>query len=85
MNLTAQIDRWEAYWKRANDPAEVERQLARLRWLEEFAIASGEAIGQDQWRALKQEIAHGEQRLAELDGIPGMASEQPEQPDWVNR
>jgi hypothetical protein len=57
MNLTAQIDRWEAFWEKTSDTAEIERQLVRLRWLEDFAFACRESLEPDCYRAVKQEIA----------------------------
>lgn len=84
MNLVTQVEKWRAYWQRATDVADVERQLRKLRWLEEFAFHCGQEITPDMFRALQQQIEAGERKLAELLGDVD-AKPQPEQPDWVNR
>ena len=85
MNLMTQVETWRAYWHHASDPGDVERQLGRLRWLEDFAFHCGGAIHADEFRALQQQIEAGEKKLAELRGDLVVVRPQPEQPDWVNR
>lgn len=69
MNLTAQIDKWQSYWARTNDAAQVERSLTRLRWLADFVFACGASLGLERYRAVQDQISRGERRLAELDGF----------------
>jgi hypothetical protein len=98
MNLTAQIDKWESYWARTNDPSQVERSLTRLRWLADFSFACGASIGLERYRAVQDQISRGERRLAEMDGFPVEATEASEptnvaylgtaaqlEPEWATR
>jgi hypothetical protein len=68
MNLFTQMARWRVYWREVSDPAEVERCLARLEWLQEFAFHCGPAITPEHFRALEHQIKMGERRRAELKG-----------------
>lgn len=65
LNLTTQVERWHRYWQTAVAAADVERQLTRLYWLQEFAFADGPAIRPEQIRILHEQIEIGEERLAE--------------------
>jgi len=87
MNLTTQVETWRTYWQRVTDAGDVDRQLARLRWLEEFTFHCGNVVHIDEFRALQQQIEMGERKLAELRGDFAIIPAQPlaEQPDWVNR
>jgi hypothetical protein len=85
MDLARQMEEWKKFWDRVSDPADIERQLRKLRWLEEFAFHCGTAISVDQYRALQCQIETGEKKLAELTGSFAGFRSQPEQPDWVNR
>ena len=87
MDLASQMERWKKFWDHVSDPADVERQLRKLRWLEEFAFHCGTAISVDQYRAVQIQIEAGEKKLAELygDSAVSLVSAQPEQPDYVNR
>ena len=87
MNLGTQIEKWRAYWRRATDPADVERQLSKLRWLEEFVFHCGTEITAEEFRALQQQLEAGEKKLAELRGEFAVAvpTPQAEQPGRVNR
>jgi hypothetical protein len=63
-----QVERWHKYWRTVTSPDDVERQLGRLHWLEDFAFSAGAAIRSEQFRALQQQIEMGEAKLAELHG-----------------
>jgi len=87
MDLARQMEQWKKFWDSVFHPADVERQLQKLRWLEEFAFHCGTAISVEQYRAVEIQIEAGEKKFAELRGdffvIP--SAPQTEQPDWVNR
>jgi hypothetical protein len=68
MNIATQVERWKRFWRTATDPAEVERTLERLRWLEEFAFHCGPEITPQHFLALEGQIERGERKLAELRG-----------------
>jgi hypothetical protein len=68
MNFFTQMERWRVYWREVSDPAEVERRLACLEWLQEFAFHCGPTITPGHFRALEFQIKMGERRLAELKG-----------------
>jgi hypothetical protein len=68
VNLFTENEKWRAYWQHVTDPADVERQLARLRWLDEYSFHCEGAIPADYFRALQQQIESGEKKLAELRG-----------------
>lgn len=85
MDLARQMEQWKKFWDGVSDPGDVERQLQKLRWLEEFAFHCGTAISVEQYRALQRQIDVGEKKLAELTGGPAGFPSQTEQPDWVNR
>jgi hypothetical protein len=68
VNLATTVERWRRYWNTVTDPTEVEGQLRRLRWLEEFVFHCGPEIQTDDYRALRQQIEAGERKLAELQG-----------------
>lgn len=68
MNLTIQVEKWRVYWNSVTDSHEVERQLRKLHWLEEFAFHSGTAISAEQYAALQQQLQAGEAKLCELGG-----------------
>lgn len=87
MNVTTQVEAWRTYWQRVTDPSEVERQIQRLRWLEEFAFHCGNAVGVDEFRGLQQQIETGEKKLAELRGgfAVVISQPQPETSYGVNR
>jgi len=68
--LADQVERWEKFWRTVTDAAEVDRQLWKLRWLEEFAFHCGPgAVDREQFAALTLQIENGEKKLAELSGI----------------
>jgi hypothetical protein len=69
VNLATQVERWKRFWRTSTDPAEVERQLERLRWLEDFAFRCGPEITRQDFQALEGQIENGERRLSELNGI----------------
>ena len=85
MDLARQMEEWKIFWEKAYDAVEVERQLRKLRWLEDFAFHCGLAISVEQYRALQVQIEAGEKKLAELSSDPALIGAQPQQPDWVNR
>jgi len=87
MDLARQMEQWKKFWDRVSDPADVEPQLRKLRWLEEFAFHCGTAISVERYRAVQIQIEAGEKQLAELRGDYADISValQTEQPDWVNR
>lgn len=85
MDLARQMEEWKIFWEKVYDVAEVERQLRKLRWLEDFAFHCGSAISVEHYRALRIQIEAGEKKLAELSGDPALIGEQAQQPDWVNR
>ena len=87
MNLTTRVETWRTYWRGVTDSNDVERQLVRLRWLEDFAFHYGNVVRIDEFRALQQQIEMGERKLTELLGDFAVVGGhlQPEQPDWVNR
>jgi hypothetical protein len=68
VNLAIQVEKWRVYWNSVTDSHEVERQLRKLHWLEEFAFHSGAAISGEQYAALQQQIRAGEAKLSELSG-----------------
>ena len=83
MNLARQMEEWKIFWGKAYDVAEVEPQLCKLRWLEEFAFHSkGNAITPEMFQALQLQIEAGEKKVAKLRGDFAATSTQP---DWVNR
>lgn len=69
--LARQVERWMLFWQNVAEVSDVERALARLRWLEDFAFHCGTAISIEQFRALEIQIAIGEKKLAELIRVPG--------------
>jgi hypothetical protein len=71
MNLITQMERWHRDWRTLTDAADAERQLRRLRWLEDFAFRSGPEIRVEEFRALQQLIEMGEKKLAELSADGG--------------
>jgi hypothetical protein len=85
MDLARQMEQWKKFWDGVSDSADVERQLQKLRWLEEFAFHCGTAIRVEQYRALERQIEAGERKLAELTGCFLAAPSQTAQPDWMNR
>jgi hypothetical protein len=68
MNLITQAERWHSYWQTVLDAADAERQLSRLRWLNDFAFCCGSAVHAEEFRALQQQIEAGEKTIAELNG-----------------
>jgi hypothetical protein len=68
MNLVTMMERWRTCWRETSDPAEIERHLKRLEWLQEFVFHCGSAIPAEYVRALHYQIQAGERRLAELTG-----------------
>lgn len=62
------MEKWQSYWRQATDPGEVERQLSRLVWLEDFAFQCGSEITPEHFRALQHQIQLGEDKLAKLRG-----------------
>jgi hypothetical protein len=66
--LAGQVERWEKYWRAVIDPAEVERELRRLRWFEEFVFHCGAEISREHYEALQRQIEAGELKLTELGG-----------------
>ena len=90
MNVATQIARWHRYWRTATSAQDVERQLKRLYWLQEFTFVAGPSIRAEQVAALHQQIELGEKKLAELNGdfacpLESLPKAQAEQPDWVTR
>ena len=69
MDLARQMEEWKIFWERVSDLAEVERQLRKLRWLEEFTFHSkGNAVTPEMFRALTKQIEAGGAKLRELRG-----------------
>ena len=68
MRLEAFCAQWEEYWRTTVDVSEVERQLRKLRMLEDFAFHCGTAIAFEQYRAVQIQVEAGEKKLAELRG-----------------
>jgi hypothetical protein len=68
MNLMTEMERWRKYWRTVIDADDVERQLRRLRWLNDFAFHCGQAISPEYFQALQQQIETRERKLAELRG-----------------
>ena len=66
--LARQVESWKKYWDTVTDSGDVDRQLHRLRWVEEFAFHCGTEISRDQYQALEQEIEAGEAKFSELRG-----------------
>ena len=66
--LARQVETWKKYWANATDWRDVEGQLRKLRWLEEFVFHCGPEISRDQYRALELQIEAGEEKLSELRG-----------------
>jgi len=66
--LARQVETWKKYWETVTDSGDAERQLRRLRWLEEFAFHCGPEITPQHFLALEGQIERGERRLAELRG-----------------
>ena len=69
MDLARQTEEWKIFWEKVYDAAEVERQLRKLRWLEEFAFhCKRDAVTPEMFRALSKQIERGEEKLRELRG-----------------
>lgn len=66
--LSKQVETWKKYWETVTDAQDTERQLQRLRWLEEFAFHCGTEISREQYEGLRQQMESGEAKLAELGG-----------------
>jgi hypothetical protein len=67
--LARQVEGWKKYWETVPDSGDVDRQLRKLRWLEEFAFHSGTAVSMVQYQALEMQIVEGEKMLAEMSGF----------------
>jgi len=66
VNLATQVERWNRFWTKTTDPAEVARPLKRLLWLEEFTFHCGLEITPQDFQALHEQLENGNTRLAEL-------------------
>ncbi len=66
--LARQVETWKKYWETVTDSGDVERQLQKLRWLEEFAFHCGPEISRQRYEALQRQIEAGEAKLLELRG-----------------
>lgn len=69
MDLARQMEEWKIFWEKVYDGAEIDRQLRKLRWLEEFAFhCTGQAVTPEMFRALSKQIETAEAKLRALRG-----------------
>jgi len=68
VDLARQTEEWKQFWDTVFDSLEVERQLKRLRWLEDFAFRCGAEIDSQRYQALQKQIDAGKRKLKDLLG-----------------